>query len=312
MKLADLIAQYITLKQAHGMVFRSDSSILRSFCRFMGDIELQTVDPQKTFAFLGGNTASGYQKFKVLGGFYRFAITRGFLDKSPLPAVSPACPPPLTPYIYSVTELRKLLACTEQLRTPMSPLQSMTFRALILLLYGAGMRVGEALSLTLRDVNLADRIVTVRHTKFYKTRLVPIGPKLTRELSAYEIQRRFLPLPAEISSAFFATRTGHFLSYHRTSQIFRKLRKLAGIQRSDSAYYQPRLHDLRHTAAVHRIIDWYRKGQNVQTSLPKLSTYLGHQDISSTQRYLTLTAELLEEASRRFEQYALPGRVDHE
>ena len=80
----------------------------------------------------------------------------------------------------------------------------------------------------------------------------------------------------------------------------------AGIRRDDGARYQPRLHDLRHTAAVHRLIAWYRAGADVQRLLPHLATYLGHVDLASTQRYLTMTPELLQEASRRFEQYARP------
>ena len=94
-------------------------------------------------------------------------------------------------------------------------------------------------------------------------------------------------------------------------RAFVRLRAIAGIAREDGARYQPRLHDLRHAMAVHRLVAWYREGADVQRLLPQLATYLGHVDVAATQRYLTMTPELLREASRRFERYAQP-EVGHE
>jgi site-specific recombinase XerD len=88
---------------------------------------------------------------------------------------------------------------------------------------------------------------------------------------------------------------------------FRILCNLAGVRREESSPYQPRIHDLRHTFAVHRLTVWYRKGDDVQALLPALSTYLGHVELHSTQRYLTMTPELLGEANRRFERYVCGG-----
>lgn len=127
----------------------------------------------------------------------------------------------------------------------------------------------------------------------------------------YVTQRRQLPLPAGEASAVFATRTGQALCYDVVNLLFRRVRRRAGIRREAGARYQPRLHDLRHTAAVHRLIAWYRAGADVQRLLPHLATYLGHVDIASTQRYLTMTPELLREASHRFDQYAQP-EASHE
>ena len=89
-------------------------------------------------------------------------------------------------------------------------------------------------------------------------------------------------------------------------RAFVNLRNIAGISREDGARYQPRLHDLRHAMAVHRLVAWYREGADVQRLLPQLATYLGHVDVAATQRYLTMTPELLRQASRRFEGYAKP------
>jgi site-specific recombinase XerD len=160
-------------------------------------------------------------------------------------------------------------------------------------------------------VNLEDRLVIVRDSKFFKTRLVPTGPRLTWHLQAYLGKRRRLPRPSGEDSAFFVTRSGHALTYAYVSKVFRVLVSRAEIPRRPDACFGPRIHDLRHTAAVHRLEAWYREGADVQRLLPRLSTYLGHVDISKTQRYLTMTPDLLREANKRFEQYALT-EVNHD
>lgn len=309
MRLHDLVEAYIAYKRSLGMSFVSDAAVLRSFCRAMGDISVEAVEPEPVLAFLAGTGAMTTRwglKFYILRGFYRYAQERASVSMSPLPIQAPKLPPPLTPYIYSVEELNRLAAATETLQTSQSPLRAETMRSLLLLLYGTGMRIGEALSLTLPDVDLGERLVTVRNTKFFKTRLVPIGPRLTGVLSEYLSCRWQLPLPAGETSAFFATRTGLHLDYRRVNKLFGRLRQAAEIQREPTARYQPRIHDIRHTAAVHRLIAWYRAGADVQRLLPQLATYLGHVDLRSTQRYLSMTPELLQEASLRFERYAQP------
>ena len=309
MRLRDLVDTYIAFKRSLGMDFHSDAKVLRRFCRAMGDINVTDVQPEAVHAFIAGTgpvTANWRQKFSVLGSLYRYAIGRGFAATSPLPTAVPKFPPPLVPYIYSTSELKRLLAATDTLQTPRSLLRALTFRTLLLLRYGTGMRVGEALSLTLHDTDLASRILTVRDTKFFKTRLVPIGPQLTGALIHYEHRRLQLPLPAGDSSAFLCTRTGNRLHHTEVSKVFRRVREIAGVHRESTARYQPRIHDIRHTAAQHRLIAWYRAGADVQHLLPQLATYLGHVEIGSTQHYLSMTPELLHEASLRFEQYAQP------
>jgi len=309
MKLHDLAETYIGYERALGLRFRTETKELRSFCRAMGDITTEEVRPEVVLAFIAGRgpvTARWVQKYRVLGRFYRYALGRGFVSTSPLPSQVPKLPPPLTPYIYSVDDLRRLLIATDSLWTPQSPLQPATMHTLLLLLYGTGMRISEALSLTLQDADLAEGILTIRNAKFFKERLIPIGPRLVKAMVDYAVRRRQLPLPVGDASTFFATSTGHRLHYEWIGKQFRRVRAVAGICRESSARYQPRIHDIRHTAAVHRIIAWYRAGADVQQLLPQLATYLGHVDVSSTQRYLDVTAELLHEASLRFEHYAQP------
>lgn len=154
------------------------------------------------------------------------------------------------------------------------------------------------------DIDLAERVLTVRNTKFYKTRLAPIGAQLAAALTAYYVQRSTLALPKGKDSGFLCSRSGCHLSYQHVVTLFQRIRSGAGIACPLGELRPPRRHDLRHTAAVHRVLAWYRAGKDVQQLLPYLATYLGHADIASTQRYLQMTPELLQEASLRFAVYA--------
>lgn len=306
MKLHDLVEAYIDYKRSLGMRLRSQAAVLRSYCRHMGDICVDEVKAESVLAFVAGTgpvTTRWFETYTVLAGLYQYAISRGFTTKSPLPVNLPHRPPAFAAYVYTVDELERLLAATDLLQSVLSPMLALTMRTTLLLLYGTGMRIGEALSLTLQDIDLGEHLITVRDTKFFKTRLVPIGPRLGMALRHYHSCRCALPLPAGANSAFLATHTGIHLNYKRVNKLFCRIREAAGIRRQ-GARYQPRLHDIRHTAAVHRVIGWYRAGANVQALLPKLATYLGHLDIRSTQCYLSMTSELLQEASFRFERYA--------
>jgi site-specific recombinase XerD len=172
MKLSQLIAEYVSFKQAIGMRFESEAWIFRSFQRTVGDHDLTTVDPSLVAAYLAGTgpiTAFWHRKYKALSGLYRFAMSRGYANSSPLPTTVPKQPEPKRPHIYSTEELRQLLAATDTLENRMSPLQAATFRALLLTLYGTGLRIGEALALTIADVSLADSLFVVRESKFFKS-----------------------------------------------------------------------------------------------------------------------------------------------
>jgi integrase/recombinase XerD len=310
MKLIDVINDYVVLQQSLGMRFKAASRLLRQFSRNMGDIRIDEVKPEAVTTFLQGSgplSATWVVKYSVLSGLYRFAIGRGYVNSSSLPANRPKLPPPQTPYVYSTDELRRLIDGTSILYAAHSRLQASMYRTLIMLLYGSGLRIGEALGLTVRDIDLVQRIVTVRKTKFFKTRLVPIGPILTQELAAHIARRQQLSMPAGGDSALFTTRTGRAWPYQHVITLFQRVRRAAHIDRPAGELRPPRLHDLRHTAAVHRVIAWYRTGKDVQRLLPQLATYLGHVDIRSTQTYLRMTPELLQEASQRFARYSQCG-----
>lgn len=260
--------------------------------------------------FLAGNgpiTAFWHRKLNALRGFYRFAIARGYTISSPLPLTVPKEPRTFVPYIYSREEMKRLLAATADRER--CNLSSLTCRTLLLLLYGTGLRIGEAVGLNLADVDLDSGILCIRESKFYRTRLVPTGPDLTSVLAQYAAERNKWP-PLNPDAAFLLTKRGQRLSRAGAEYAFKQLRERAQVRRDDSARYQPRLHDLRHTYTVTRLVSWYREGADVQHLLPQLATYLGHVDIASTQHYLTMTPELLRQASSRFERYARGGN-DH-
>jgi integrase/recombinase XerD len=298
------------MQRSRGLRFCAADRLLRQFAREMGNIDITEVRPDAVVPFLqgaGALTATWRLKHSILTGLFQFAISRGYSKSCPLPTNVPKLPPCQTPYVYSTKELRRLIDATQTLRSPINRLQGSMYRTLILLLYSSGLRIGEALRLTVLDVDLINRVVTVRDTKFFKTRLVPIGQKLSAEMAAHLERRRNLPMPAGENSYLFASSTGQRWSYSQVITLFQRLRHSAQIEAPEGELRPPRLHDLRHTAAVHRVLSWYRDGRDVQHLLPQLATYLGHVDIKSTQRYLHMTPELLEEASRRFAQYARCG-----
>jgi integrase len=174
----------------------------------------------------------------------------------------------------------------------------------LLLLYGAGLRRGEAFRLSAADVDLTNALLTIRGTKFFKSRLVPISPDLANVLRDYARWRASAHPSVGAGSTFFVTKRGEAVRRWNLDNPFRRLREHVGVRRSDGGRFQPRLHDLRHTFAVHRLTEWYRQGADVQRLVYHLSDYLGHVGLRDTQVYLTMVPELLQQAGRRFERYA--------
>lgn len=311
MTLPALVSLYISHKRALGHRFRTEDAVLRSFCRAVGEGPLANVEAGPVLAFLNGNgpvTAYWVKKYHVLSGLYRFALARGFVSSVPLPRSIPRLDTPaFVPYIYSREELKRLLDTVPAACAGRVPIDAYVIRALLLLLYGAGLRISEALALSIGDVDLAQTRLIVRETKFYKTRLVPLGKDLTQVMTEYVCKRNDRYSGAA-EAPFFCFRDGTPLSKSAARSAFRRLRIMAGVVREGGARQQPRLHDLRHSAAVHRLVAWHRSGADVHDLLPKLATYLGHVNLSATQHYLTMTPDLLHEASLRFERYAMEKR----
>ena len=304
MNLQRLIEQYISYQRSLGSSFRSDAALLRAFGRAcsprarVAGVRVRHVD-----AFLGKAkpvTRTWFTKLSCLRCFFRYAVSRGYATMVPLPTTMPKRPPVFVPHIYTRDELRRLLQVIESHPQGRSTLEPATIRTIILLYYGAGLRLQEATNLTRADVDLSRSVLTIRNTKFGKTRLVPVGSQLNQILVQYDRTR---PKGRPADAPFFTTQAGDRVPPLRLQLKFRFLCDHAGIRRTDTRG-KPRIHDLRHTFAVHRLTSWYQQGADVQPLLHHLSVYLGHVHLQSTQVYLSMTPELLREASLRFERYA--------
>ena len=311
MTLREAIEQYILWRKAHGAKFTTGANLLRQFLEHAdGDAECAAVSTAQVLTFLAGKgplTRHRENKYYALAGFWRHAISRGHASCSPLPHNEPKSPVRAPPYIYSRDELRRLLDPTNVSRRGAVQLDAVTFRTLLLLLYGAGLRFSEATGLTLADVDLAEDVLTIRATKFYKSRLVPIGPQLATVLASYMPLRQRGGLAQRETSFLLANRDGTRLASSTVQEAFDALRRIAGVHGTAGGRQIPRLHDLRHSFAVHSLTAWYCQGADVQRLLPVLSTYLGHSDLEGTKVYLSMTPELLQQASLRFAHYAGGG-----
>lgn len=304
MKLQHVIDRYITFRRTLGEKYAGGA--LRSFGRAMGvRANIEKVRVKQVEAFLVGAgpiTLTYHIKLGALRPFFRYAISRGYLGSAPLPTTIPKYPPAFVPYIYTHDELRRLLHEVDSDQRRQTRLEPVAIRTFLLLLYGAGLRLQEALKINRRDVDLDNSLLTIRQTKFDKTRLVPIGPQLRRSLIHYASRTTRVKAVGN-ETPFFTTRTGTRIPARTIEHNFRHFCDRAAIRRTDSQRFQPRMHDLRHTFAVHRLTSWYKQGANLQRLLPLLSVYLGHVCLKHTQVYLSLTPELLHEASQRFELY---------
>jgi site-specific recombinase XerD len=194
LKLATL--EYVALKQSMGMRFETEASLLRAFGKQMGDaVAVATVTSKDVLRYLSGRkggpvTLFWHRKHDALKGFWEFAIRRGYTDRSPVPVRRAKEPVRFIPYIYSLEELKRLLDGATSYQKKWLKLEPVTLRAMLLLLYGAGLRTSEALHLTCMDVDLSAMTVTIRESKFYKTRRIALNAQLCSVLSEYDDNRR--------------------------------------------------------------------------------------------------------------------------
>ncbi|NIA06909.1 MAG: tyrosine-type recombinase/integrase [Actinobacteria bacterium] len=311
MKLSKAVKEFIAYKRSRGALYCRQAYVLNAFCKALPgrDITAVAVDDVHKFVF-GNRFRCKRTKYEPLRAFWLFAVDRHYISRPPLLATKPRNMAGFGPYIYPRGELKRLFAEAGKITRWNDPLFGITFRTILILLYGAGLRTKETLSLKGGDVDIADSMLTIRNTKFFKSRLVPISSQLTEVLRDYVVERAREHHPVTAEGYFFATARSLSLQAQLVQNYFKKLRKRLGIRRTDGAFHQPRLHDLRHTFAQHRLLAGYRNKEDLQPLLVGLSTYLGHSDLKHTQQYLTLGPELLSEASQRFERYALK-EVNH-
>jgi integrase len=207
-----------------------------------------------------------------------------------MPRRAPWC----QPFIYSSADIGALLELAG--RTIVSLLRAATYQTLIGLLAASGLRIGEAIKLDRRDVDWVQGVLLIRESKFGKSRLVPLHPSSMTALEGYaQLRDQLQPRPGE--PAFFVSLNRKRLLYAVVQLTFRQLINNAGI--GAGAPSTPRLHDFRHTFAVRTLLSWYRVGEDLQSKIPSLSTYLGHREPASTYWYLSAAPELLALAAAR-------------
>ncbi len=309
--LAEGIRRFLESKRAVGRKYLSEERTLRLLDRFLVQeavTNVEQVTPEKLDAFLVSRPRPRPRSFNELTGVVRrllnWLVTHGILPTSPLRTVRRRETARRVPFLFDAVQARQLLDAAGALRDgPRGPRRGPTYRSVFALLYGLGLRVGEACRLLRQDVDLDRRLLVIRETKFSKSRLVPFGPRIAHLIQAH-LDRGSLHGGSPDSSAPLFTFDGCRCVHPGTvSQTF--LHLVRGMDLSvPEGTSPPRLHDLRHSFAVGTLLRWYREGVDPAARLQHLSTFLGHVDPSSTAVYLTVTAELLREASNRFEAFA--------
>lgn len=224
----------------------------------------------------------------------------------PAPGLLGRRQPRPTPHIYTDKEIHDLLDQAGCL-PPLEGLRPLMYRTLFGLLAAVGLRISEALKLQVVDVDLQRATITVRATKFHKSRCLPLHASVVQALAAYREVRDRHADPDD-HAPFFVSHTGGVLSKHTVDGVFGRLRSRLGW-RARGDYAQPRIHDLRHTMAVRRLQRWNESGASVDHAMFWLCTYLGHAGISSTYWYLTGVPELMDIIGTKFEAFALQGAV---
>lgn len=197
MNLQAAIDSYLSLRRSLGAVFLAETRILQSFGRAIGDIPIDTIDISACRAFCRGTgppTRWWERKHYTLRDFFASLVSRGDLAAVPLPETGPKLPRCFEPYVYSRDEIQRLLDATSLLEDERSPLQHITFRTLLLVLSAAGLRPSEGLHLRCCDVDLDERLLAIWDTKFFKSRLVPVGTDLAMTLESYRKERLRLPI----------------------------------------------------------------------------------------------------------------------
>jgi len=298
--LREELADYLALRRALGYRLARPEKLLGQFLHHLERVgeSRVTVAAALDWARLPANGGSNWWAYRLsaVRGFASYLHAMDPAHEVPAAELLPQRPLRASPYLYSDADIAALIAATASLRTP---LRRATFATLIGLLAVTGMRVGEAIALDRGDVNLTARRLVVRHGKFDKARELALHPTTVDALRRYQRLRDRIA-PATGTSAVFVSTAGTRLIYCNVHNAFQRLVRLAGLTpRSPSC--RPRIHDLRHSFAVAAMLDAYAAGQDGQTRLTLLSTWLGHVHPGSTYWYLSASPELMAVAGQRLE-----------
>ena len=203
-------------------------------------------------------------------------------------------------HLYTDEEVQRILQAALVYPSPKAPWRPIWLFTMLMLAYCAGLRGGEIVRLKLGDVDLQEKTIDIRETKFFKHRRLPLAPGVMAALKRYLSLREQAAAPTNPDSPlFWSPQRNRGYTVGGLRFVLTDVLRRAGVKPTRGAV-GPRIHDLRHTMVVHRMRDWYESGINPQSRLPYLATYLGHKDIRSTLVYLNITPELLQKASERF------------
>jgi integrase len=298
--LGDHLADYLALRRSMGFKLRRAEKLLDQFVAHCDTVGAQavTVDVALAWATLPERASTSWicHRLGVVRAFSRYLALVDDRTQVIATDLVPHRPARATPFLYTEDQVLAMMAASRSFR---SPVRQATFETIVGLLWATGMRIGEALRLDRGDVDLAHGVLTVRDSKFGKTRQLPLHPSTTAALAAYAT-RRGRWFGTDTTDAFFVSATGTRVLYCNFHFGFQELVRRAGIT-ARSRSCRPRPHDLRHAYAVRTLIGWYRDGIDVEANLPRLSTYLGHVVPANTYWYLSAAPELLALAAGRLE-----------
>jgi len=300
------IDRFLQYKRAAGCRYREEGRELRCLDRFLEshlttDHPFITLDVVRAYLAHGGQRSEKTRKNRLglIRELCRFLAVEDSRHEIPPRRFLGIRRRPYVQRILSREEGKRFLnACSNFPPAHCSPIRGTVHGTALTLLYLTGLRLGEALRLTTEDVDLSAGLLHVRLTKFGKSRFVPMASDVTERMRECSnvVHRRLGPRDSK--AQFFVGPTGKPVSKTALRASFRQMLSQADIAQHASAK-RPRLHDLRGTFAVHRLLRWYEQDADLEAKLPLLSTYLGHVGLASTQRYLQLTKELVGEVTRR-------------
>ena len=304
--LQQLLDEYLATRRALGVGLKLSGSLLRRFVAFVAQCEAAFVTTELALQWAteprGVQPAQWANRLGMVRRFARFANAVDPRHEVPPPGLlSSQRYRRSQPYLYSDGEIADLLSAARGL-SGTTGLRPCTYTTLLALLAVTGMRSSEPLRLNRDDVDISRGVLTVRKSKFGKSRYIPVHESTRQSLGNYAAQRDRL-CPISRSPGFFLSEHGARISECALRWTFVKLSRQVGL-RGPSDSRGPRLHDLRHRFAVGTLLQWYRDGIDVERHLPRLATYLGHARVSDTYWYLTVTPELMQLAARRLDRVA--------
>ncbi|MFQ5592268.1 MAG: tyrosine-type recombinase/integrase [Phycisphaerae bacterium] len=301
--LREAVHDYLTLRRSLGFKLRETGKQLLAFVTFMEQHGASYITPQLALAWAQQpSTVQPVEWARRLSVVRTFARHRSATDprtQIPPEGLLPHRPKRARPYLYSAEEIQGLLRAA-LLLPARGGLRPWTYHCLFGLLTVTGLRLGEARSLELRDVDLRTDVLMIRSAKFGKSRLIPIHASTRRVLADYLVRRDRRWAARPVSSYLFVSNWGNQLDGGEIHRTFYALSRQIGL-RGQTDSRGPRLHDLRHRFAVMTLLRWYRSGEDVERRLPFLSAYLGHVHVSDTFWYLSAWPELMREAMSRLE-----------